>query len=148
MTLKEKLLDDMKLAMKSHDTLQKNVITMARAAILQVEKDRKVVLDDEGVLLILSKEVKKRNDAIPEYEKGGRIDIVTQLKQEIELLQVYLPEPMDIEALEQLIGQTMDELQATGMKDMGRVMAELTPKIAGRADGKQVSQIVRQRLQT
>jgi len=147
MSLKERLLEDMKSALKNKDTLRKNTISMVRAAILQKEKDEKVQLDDEGVIGVIAKEVKQRKDSIPEFEKGNRPDLVEQLETEIKILMEYLPQQLTEEEIKDLITQTVKEVGAMGMKDMGKVMGALMPKVKGRADGKLVNNLVKQYLQ-
>ncbi len=145
--LKETLLEDLKSAMKEKDTVTKNTIQMARAAILQVEKDKQVTLEDADILTILAKEVKKRKDSLADYEKGGREDLVEQIKKEIQVLEKYLPKPLSREELEKEIKQIVQEQNATSMKDMGKVMKVAKEKIGTRADGKEINEIVKSLLQ-
>jgi len=146
MSLKEQLLEDMKEAMKQKDTVRKNAIQMARAAILQTEKDNQITLDDDGVTDVIAKEVKKRKDVLPEYEKSGRDDLVRDLKTEIETLMKYLPQQLTEEELEAIVRQTVEETGASSPRDMGRVMQAVMPKVKGRADGKMVNAIVKKIL--
>ena len=146
MSLKEQLLEDMKEAMKQKDTVRKNAIQMARAAILQTEKDNQITLDDDGVIDVIAKEVKKRKDVLPEYEKSGRDDLVRDLKTEIETLMKYLPQQLTEEELEAIVRQTVEETGASSPRDMGRVMQAVMPKVKGRADGKMVNAIVKKIL--
>jgi uncharacterized protein YqeY len=146
MSLKDRLLEDMKSAMKEKDLIKKNTVQMTRAAILQVEKDNKVTLDDEGVIEILAKEVKKRKDVLPEYEKSGRQDLIDDLNREVEVLMGYLPEQLSEEELEQMIKTVIEEVGASAMKDMGKVMAAIMPKTKGRADGKMINLITKKYL--
>jgi len=146
MSLKEQLLEDMKEAMKQKDTVRKNAIQMARAAILQTEKDNQITLDDDGVIVVIAKEVKKRKDVLPEYEKSGRDDLVRDLKTEIETLMKYLPQQLTEEELETIVRQTVEETGASSPRDMGRVMQAVMPKVKGRADGKMVNAIVKKIL--
>lgn len=136
MSLKDRLLDDMKIAMREKDPVKKNAIQMVRAAILQVEKDNKVTLDDNGVIDVIAKEVKKRKDVLPEYEKSGRQDLIEDLNKEIEVLMSYLPEQLSEEELDAIIKDTIQELGASSMKDMGKVMSAVISKTKGRADGR------------
>lgn len=145
--LKETLLEDLKSAMKEKDTVTKNTIQMARAAILQVEKDKQITLEDADILTILAKEVKKRKDSLADYEKGGREDLVEQIKKEIQVLEKYLPKPLSREELEKEIKQIVQEQNATSMKDMGKVMKVAKEKIGTRADGKEINEIVKSLLQ-
>ena len=145
--LNETLLEDLKSAMKEKDTVTKNTIQMARAAILQVEKDKQITLEDSDILTILAKEVKKRKDSLADYEKGGREDLVEQIKKEIQVLEKYLPKPLSREELEKEIKQIVQEQNATSMKDMGKVMKVAKEKIGTRADGKEINEIVKSLLQ-
>ena len=144
MSLKQVLLDDLKAAMKEKDNIKKNVITMVRAGILQIEKDKKIELDDEGVLEVIAKAVKQRKDSIPDYERGDRPDLVENLKKEIEILMTYLPQQLSEDELDSIVAHTIYEVGAQSAKDMGRVMKALMPKVKGRADGSMVNNIVRQ----
>ncbi len=147
MSLKDRLLEDMKSAMKKKDTIRKSTITMVRAAILQKEKDEKVKLDDAGVVGIIAKEVKQRKDSIPEFERGNRPDLVDELNTEINILMEYLPQQLTEKEIGKIVLQTISEVGATGMKDMGKVMGALMPRLKGRADGKLINEIVRKHLQ-
>jgi len=147
MSLKDRLLEDMKSAMKEKDTIRKSTITMVRASILQKEKDEKVKLDDAGVVGIIAKEVKQRRDSIPEFERGNRPDLVDKLNTEINILMEYLPQQLTEKEIEKIVVQTISEVGATGMKDMGKVMGALMPRLKGRADGKLINEIVRKHLQ-
>lgn len=146
MSLKETLLQDMKEAMKEKDTIRKNTIQLVRSGILQIEKDDKVELDDSGVLDVIVKELKKRRDSLPEFEKSGRTDLIDNLNKEIEVLLGYLPEQLSENEIQNIVDETIKEVGATTMKDMGKVMAALTPKVKGRADNKIVSSFVKQKL--
>lgn len=147
MSLKDKLLEDYKTAMKEKDVVRKNVVGMVRAAILQFEKDNKVVLDDSGVLNVIAKEIKKRKDSLPEYIKSGRQDLIDELNREIEILNSYLPPMLSEEEIEQVVKETIEIIKPNGMKDMGKVMQEVMKKVSGRVEGKVVSEIVKKYLQ-
>ena len=147
MSLKDKLLQDMKDAMKQKDTVRKNTVQLIRSGILQIEKDKRVELDDEGVLDVISKELKKRRDSMPDYVKSGRQELIDNLNKEIEVLLGYLPEQLSEEEIKGIVAQAVQETGAATMKDMGRVMAVVTPKVKGRADNKLVSGYVKQMLQ-
>lgn len=147
MSLKQRLTDELKNAMKNKDQLRKNVITMIRADIKQIEVDKRVELTDDDVIDIISKQAKQRRDSIEEFEKGGREDLVEQAKQEVNVLMEYLPEQLSEEEIETIIKEVVTETGATSMKDMGKIMAAAMPKLKGRADGKVVNQIVRKILQ-
>ena len=146
MNIKEKLMEDLKVAMRNKDVIKKNTITLIRSAILQYEKDNKVELDENGIIEIISKELKKRNDSLVEYEKSGRADLINSLKEEIEVVKEYLPEPLTVEELEQIIKDTIEEVGAKDMKDMGKVMQGVKAKTLGRADGKTINEIVKKQL--
>lgn len=142
MSLKETLMQDLKTAMKTKDKRAKDTITMVRAAIKQKEVDERVELDDEGVLKVLSKEIKERRGSIEEFEKAGRDDLVESTKAEIDVLMKYMPEQLSEEELEKLIRQVMEENNITEIKQMGLLMKNIMPKVQGRADGKAVNAIV------
>jgi len=146
MSLKDKLMTDLKAAMKDKDTVRKNAVQMVRASVLQVEKDNKITLDDEGVVEVVAKEVKKRKDVLPEYEKSGRQELIDELNKEIEVLMAYLPEQMSEEEIEALVISAIAEAGAESMKDIGKVMAVIMPKTKGKADGKTVNQFVKKHL--
>ena len=144
--MKEELLQDLKEAMKNKDTLKKDTITMLRAAILQVEKDSQKTLNDDEICAIVAKEVKKRKESVKEYEDAGREDIAENLKKEIEILSKYLPEQLTEEEIRKMVEDAVKESGAASPRDMGKVMSILRPKTAGKADGKLVSDIVKEKL--
>ena len=146
MSLKETLMNDMKQAMKDKDTLTKNVVTMVRAAILQIEKDKKIELDDDGVLDVIAKQVKQRKDALEEFTKGGRDDLVELTQNELGILLNYLPQQLTKEELTVIVKEAVEKLKITEMKEMGKVMGEVMPKVKGRADGKAINEIVKEIL--
>ena len=146
MSLKEQLAQDLKESMKDKDTIRKNAVQSVRAAVLQVEKDSKITLDDDGVIGVIAKEVKKRKDVLPEYEKSGRDELIAELKREIEVLTGYLPSQLTQEELDGIVKEAIDRLGATSMKDMGKIMADVMPKITGRADGGAVNVTVKKLL--
>ncbi|MBQ2752851.1 MAG: GatB/YqeY domain-containing protein [Oscillospiraceae bacterium] len=146
MSLKETLMNDLKQAMKDKDTVRKNTVQLIRSGVLQIEKDKQITLDDEGVLDVIAKELKKRRDSMPDFEKSGREDLIAQLKQEIEVLLGYLPKQLTEDEVKAIVDRVVDELQASSMKDMGRVMAALAAETKGRADNKVISQYVKEKL--
>lgn len=146
MSLKEKLMEDLKVSMRNKDTVKKNTITMVRAAIKQIEVDERVQIDDERILEIISKQLKERNNVIEDFKKGERQDLVDITKKEIEILLDYLPEQFTEEELEKIVAETIDEVNAKSMKDIGLVMKSVMPKVKGRADGNAVNKIVRNLL--
>ena len=134
--LKEKLMQDFKDAMRDKDELKKNTVMMIRAAILQVEKDTQKELDDNSITEIIAKELKKRKDSLEEIQKTDRQDMIDQVNSEIAIIKAYLPEELSEEELTSIINETIAEVGATSMKDMGKVMQAVKAKTTGRADGK------------
>ncbi len=147
MSLKERLLEDMKTAMKDKDNIKKNSVQMVRSAVLQIEKDKKISLDDDGVIDVIAKEVKKRKDSLPEYEKSGRQDLVDNLQQEINILIQYLPPQLSDEEVEAIVKEIVDETGINSKKDIGKLMQAVMPRVKGIADGKVVNRIVSKYLQ-
>lgn len=144
--LKEKLLDDLKNCMKEKNVVRKNVIQMVRAAILQVEKDKQVTLDDNQIIDIIAKESKKRKDSLADYEKSGREDLINEIKEEIDILAEYLPKQLSIEEVEAIVKDVIAEVGATSMKDMGKVMKVAKEKIGASSDGKTINEAVKKLL--
>ena len=146
MSLKETLLQDLKAAMKDKDIIRKNTIQLVRSGVLQIEKDNQVELDDDGVFDVVAKELKKRRDSLPEYEKSGRTDLIENLNREIEVLLGYLPKQLTEDEIHKIVEETIAETGATTMKDMGKVMGAVSPKVKGRADNRVVSGYVKKLL--
>ena len=144
--LKEKLLEDLKNSMKEKNIVRKNVIQMVRAAILQVEKDKQITLDDNQIIDIIAKESKKRKDSLADYEKSGREDLINEIKEEIEILAEYLPKQLSLEEVEAIVKEVIEEVGATSMKDMGKVMKAAKEKIGAASDGKTINEIVKKLL--
>jgi uncharacterized protein YqeY len=144
--LKQRLQDDMKAAMKSGDKERLGVIRLMLAAVKQREVDERVELDDEQVLIVLDKMVKQRRDSITQYEQAGRDDLAAQEKFEIGILQDYLPEALSEEEIAALLEQAIADSGAESMRDMGKVMGQLKPKLQGRADMGAVSALVKEKL--
>lgn len=144
--LKERLMNDLKDAMKEKNELKKNTVQMVRAAILQIEKDKQVELDDKQIIDIIAKESKKRNDSLADYEKGGRDDLVEQIKKEIDYLKVYLPKQLSVEEVEVIVKEVIKEVDAKDMKDMGKVMKAAKEKIGASSDGKTINEVVKKLL--
>ena len=145
-TVKERLQEDWKTALKAKDKFKANVISTAKSAILLVEKTDGITADDALAIEILAKEVKHRREAMLEFEKGNRQDLVDQSKAEIEILLNYLPQQLSEGEIRQIIEESAIEAGASSIKDMGKVMSIVRPKTLGRADGKLVSQIVKEYL--
>jgi uncharacterized protein YqeY len=146
MSLKDRLQEDWKNALKGKEKFKASVISMAKAAILQVEKDNKSSLNDDQVIEVLAKEVKQRRDALQEFEKGNRQDLVDSTNAEIDILLQYLPQQLTEEEIREIVRESAEKLGANSMKDMGKVMAAVRPSTNGRSDGKIVSQIVKEYL--
>ena len=135
--------------MKEKDAIKKEVIQMVRAGVLQVEKDNKIEsLDDSGVLTVISKEIKKLKDVLPDFEKAGRQDLIDEVNKKVEVLDAYLPEQMSEDEINEVISAVINEVGAVSMKDMGKVMGAVKGKTAGRADNKTVSDLVKKALQS
>ena len=148
MTLRDRLTEDMKQAMKDKEAgkLKLSVIRMVRSAAKNVEIDRHKELDDNELLEVVAKEVKMRRDSLDEFRKAGRPELLATLEQEIAILMEYLPEQMSEAEVRTLVIQAVADAQAASVKDMGKVMALLMPKVKGRADGKLVNAIVKELL--
>ncbi len=148
MSLKETLTNDLKSAMKEKDTIRKNTIQMVRAGVLQVEKDQKIVLDDAGVIDVLVRELKKRKDSLNDFIKSGRQDLIDNINREIEVLTRYMPEQMPDNELEELVLKSIHEVGATTIRDIGKVMKVILPKVKGKADGSKVNALIRKILES
>jgi hypothetical protein len=147
MSLKEQLFADLKTAMKEKDALRKDTIQLIRSGILQIEKDNKIELDDEGVIEVISKQLKSRRDSMPDFVKSGREDLIEKLKQEMDVLLSYLPEQLSEDEIRKIVKEAIDETGAATIKDMGKVMGLVTSKVKGRADMKVVGGFVKELLQ-
>lgn len=147
MTLKQKLQEDLKTSMKNKDTLRKSVITLIRSSIKQVEVDKRIELNDDDVIDIISKQLKQRNDSLEQFLDAGREDLVEETRSEIEVLKEYLPQQLSEEELNEIVIATISEVGATSMKDMKQIMSSIMPKVKGRADGKLINELVRKNLQ-
>jgi len=145
-SLKEKLLDDLKTAMKNKDSIRKNTVQLVRSAVLQFEKDNKATLDDDGVIDIIAKELKKWRDSLPDFIKSGRQDLIEELERKISILLEYLPQQLTEEQLNAIVSEVVAGMQPLTEKDIGKVMQAVMPKVKGKADGKQVNSVVRKFL--
>ena len=146
MSLKALLVQDLKEAMKDGNTASKTAIQVARSAVLQVEKDTKVTLDDDAIVEIIAKEVKKRVETLPDFERSGRQDLIDNLKAEIEVLKKYLPQQLSEEEIEGIVKNAISSTGALTAKDIGKVMQVVLLETRGKADGKLVNQIVKKLL--
>jgi hypothetical protein len=147
--LEEKILNDYKEAMKSRETLRSSVLSFLRADMLnQATAKKKDKLDDAEIIAVIKKQIKQRQDSIEQFTKGLRLEMAEKEKKELEMLKVYLPQELSAEQIKVLIEEAVIATGSSNMKDMGRLMKEVTAKTAGSADGKLVSDLVRQRLST
>lgn len=146
MKVKDALFEDMKKAMREKDILRKEILQIVRAAILQVEKDQKIELDDAGVAEIINKEYKKRVENLNDLKDSGREDILEKNKYEILILEKYLPKQLSEQEITEIVSSAIKQTEAKSVRDMGKVMQVIMPKVKGKADGKLVNQIVKQQL--
>ncbi|HET7360036.1 MAG TPA: GatB/YqeY domain-containing protein [Rhodanobacteraceae bacterium] len=146
MSLKQRLTDDMKSAMRSGDKPRLGVIRLMLAAIKQREVDERIELDDVQVLAVLEKMLKQRRDSVTQYDAAGRVDLADVERYEIDVVQAYLPTPLDAAELEALVDAAIAESGASSARDMGKVMAILKARAAGRADMAVLSQQIKARL--
>ncbi len=146
MTLSEKLRTDMATAMKQSDNETRDVLRMLLAAVKQVEVDEQITLDDNGVVAVLAKQAKQRRESIADYEKAGRPELVAQEQAELAIIESYLPQLMDREAVKAVAAQVIADLGVSDMKGMGQVMGKLMPRLKGQADGRIVNDVVRELL--
>ena len=142
--LKEKLMEDLKDAMKNKNEIKKNTVQMVRAAILQIEKDKGIQVEDDRILEIIVKEVKSKKDALKDFEKAERQDLIDQTNQEIEVLQQYLPKQLNKEEIKVELEKIIAEIGATTMKDMGAIMKEAKAKMGATADGKTINEVAKE----
>ncbi len=144
--LKDRLKNDLKEAMKSKDTFKRDVVRFLMSAIKQVEVDERRELSDEDIQRIIQKSVKQREDAAAQYKEGGREDLFEKEMKEAEILKSYLPKQLSDEELGAIIEETIKEVGASSMKDMGKVMGTVIKKTVGQADGKRINAIVKELL--
>lgn len=146
LSLKERITDDMKSAMRAKNKERLMTIRLVLAVVKQQEVDTQEDVGDQAVLAILDKQVKQRRDSIAQYDKAGRDDLANQERKEMAILQEYLPEQLTDSEIDALIQQALDETGASAMKDMGKVMGFITPKAKGRADMGKISGLIKSRL--
>ena len=146
MDIRQQIADDIKEAMRARDKERLGVLRFVSAEIKQREIDERKQLTDDEVLAVLVKQVKRRRESIEQYQNGGRDDLAQKEQAELEQLQVYLPQPLTAEQVNDLIAAAIAESGAAQVSDMGKVMALLKPQVQGRADMKQLSQQVRAAL--
>ena len=144
--LVEKLKKDMIEAMKNKDKEKLTVIRMLKAALDKERIDKKAEVNDDLLIDVVNKQVKMRNDSLEEFKKANRADLIKQTEEELEILKDYLPEQLSEEEVITIIEEVINEVNAETIKDMGKVMKEVTPKVKGKADMKHVSEIIKSKL--
>jgi len=145
--LEEKILSDYKEAMKARDAFRSSVLSFLRADVINVQVSKKKnALDDSEVIAVIKKQIKQRQDSIEQFTKGERLEMAQKEKKELELLKTYLPPELSADEIKKIIEESVLSTAASGIKDMGKVMKEVNIKIAGQADGKLVSDLVKESL--
>lgn len=145
--LEEKILNDYKGAMKSGDKLKSSVLSFLRADMMNAAVAKKIkALNDSEAIAVIKKQIKQRQDSIEQFTRGERLEMADKEKKELEILKTYLPPELSIEAVKKIIEEAVAATSSSGLKDMGKVMKEVSAKIAGQADGKLVSDLVKERL--
>ncbi len=146
MSLAERLEDEMKSALRAGDKLRLSVIRMVRAAVKNKEIEDRGKLDDGAIVKVISGLVKKGEESLAHFQQANRLDLIEKQEEELKVLRSFLPQPLSRDEILTLIDETVKETNALDMRDLGKVMKSLMPKIAGRADGKAVQQMVREKL--
>jgi len=146
MALREKLDEDLKSAMRAKDSLRMNTVRALKSAVKYREIELMKPLDDAGILGVMATEIKRRRDSVEQYRAGNRADLADKEEAEIKILQEFLPQQLTREEVEAKVAEAITRVGAQGPKDMGAVMKALLPEVQGRADGKVVSELVKQRL--
>ena len=146
MGLEERLIEEMKQAMKSNDKGKLSTVRMIRSTVQNKEIELRKPLDDDGILRVIQGMVKKSEESIEQFKVGGRMDLVEKEMKEIETLKSFLPQPLSREEVLKIIDQTIEETKASSLKDLGRVMKSIMPKLGGKVDGTLVNQLVKERL--
>jgi uncharacterized protein YqeY len=144
--LKQQLQDDLATAMREGDVTKRDTLRMLNAAIKQEEIDRRIELDDAGVEAVLTKQAKQRRESIDDAKRAERLDLVADEEAELAIVESYLPQQMSEDEIRELATNVINDMNASGSQDMGRVMGRLMPELGGRADGRLVSQVVRELL--
>lgn len=137
-------MEDLKEAMKNKDIIKKNTVQMVRAAILQIEKDKGIQVEDDKILEIIAKEVKTKRDALADFAKAEREDLINQTNAEIKVLQEYLPKQLSKEEIKNELEKIIKEIGATSMKDMGAIMKSAKEKMGASADGKTINEVAKE----
>jgi uncharacterized protein len=146
MSLKDRIQDDLKQAMRAKNQARVDTLRLLTAAVKQREVDERVALDDTQVLAVIDKLIKQSRESIDQYQKGGRADLADREQADIAVWQTFLPQPLTPAEVEQLVGEAIAATGASSIKDMGKVMGLLKPKLQGRADIGQVSAQIKSRL--
>lgn len=146
MSLKQRITEDMKTAMRTGNTKQRDTIRLLQAAIKQREVDERITLDDAAVIAVIEKMLKQRKDSIAQYEAAQRLDLADIEKDEVAVLSAYMPQALTDSEIDAAIAEAVSGTGAKGMQDMGKVMAILKPKLAGRADMAKVSALIKARI--
>jgi uncharacterized protein YqeY len=146
MSLEERLVEEMKQAMKSNDKLRLSTIRMIRSGLKNKEIELRKKLEDEDIVKVIQVMVRKGEESVEQFQAGGRVDLVEKEKREIEILKSFLPQPLSQEEILKIIGQSIQETQASSPKDIGKVMKSVIPKMGGKADGKLINQLVKEKL--
>ena len=146
MTLKEQLKSDMKDAMRAKEIVKRDTIRAVNTMIKQIEVDERIELDDQAIIKLIQKGIKQREEAINQYKEASRDDLIQKEQGQIDVFKLYLPKQLNDNELENIIKDIIDEVGATSMKDMGKVMNPVKSKVAGSADGKRINEIVKKLL--
>jgi uncharacterized protein YqeY len=146
MGLEARLVEEMKQAMKSNEKAKLSTIRMIRSAVKNKEIDLRKPLDDDAILRVIQGMVKKSEESIEQFKAGGRMDLVEKETKEIEIMKSFLPKPLSREEVLKVIDQTIEETEASSLKDLGKVMKTVMPKLGGKVDGALVNQLVKERL--
>jgi uncharacterized protein YqeY len=146
MSLEERLVEEMKQAMKSNDKLRLSTIRMIRSGSKNKEIELRKKLEDEDIVKVIQVMVRKGEESVEQFQAGGRVDLVEKEIREIEILKSFLPQPLSQEEILKIIDQSIQETQASSSKDIGKVMKSVIPKIGGKADGKLINQLVKEKL--
>ena len=146
MSLEERLVEEMKLAMKSNEKLKLSTIRMIRSALKNKEIELRKKLEDEDIVKVIQAMLRKGEESVEQFQTGGRMDLVEKEKSEIEIMKSFLPQPLSQEEILKIIDQSIQETQASSLKDLGKVMKSVMPKIGGKADGKLINQLVKEKL--
>lgn len=146
MSLEEKLFEEMKQAMKTNGKIRLSTIRMIRSSSKNKEIELRRKLEDEDIFKVIQGMVRKGEESIEQFQAGGRNDLVEKEKMEIEILKSFLPQPISQEEIIKIIDETIQETQASSLKDLGKVMKAVMPRLGGKADGKVINQLVKERL--